>query len=52
MILWEKICRQKSHNNFSDKFGEIRAKMVRIPKNLLAPTPMIRGTLRRERLQP
>jgi len=26
--LWEKICRQKSHNNFSGKFGEIRAKII------------------------
>ena len=32
-----KICRQKSHKNFSSKFGKIRSK---IPQNLLAPTPM------------
>jgi len=25
---------------FSGKFGEIRAKSIRIPKHLLAPTPM------------
>jgi len=31
---------QKSHNNFSGKFGKIRAKILRTPKNLLAPTPM------------
>jgi len=28
-------------NNFSGKFGEIRAKILRTFKNLLAPTPMI-----------
>jgi len=32
--------RQKSHNNFSGKFGKIRAKILRIPNNLLTPTPM------------
>ena len=36
--LWEKICRQKSNKNFSAKFGEIRAKILRTPKNLPAPT--------------
>ena len=39
--LWEKISRQKSHNSFLGKFGEIRAKILRIPKILLAPTPMV-----------
>ena len=38
--LWEKSCRQKSQNNFSGKFGEIRAKIIHTPKNLLASTPM------------
>jgi len=38
--LWEKICRQKLRNNFSGKFGEIRAKILRTLKNLLAPTLM------------
>jgi len=30
--LWEKICGQKAHKNFSGKFGEIRAKILRTPK--------------------
>ena len=34
--LWDKVCRQKSHKNFSGKFGEIRAKILRTPKNLPA----------------
>ena len=38
--LWEKICRQTSHKNFSGKFGEIEAKILRTPKRLPAPTPM------------
>jgi len=38
--LWEKICRQKSHINFSNKFGVIRAKILRTSKKLLAPTPL------------
>jgi len=38
--LWEKPCRQKSHENVSGKFGEIRAKILRTPKTLPASTPM------------
>jgi len=30
--LWEKIYGQKAHKNFSGKFGEIRAKILRTPK--------------------
>ena len=37
---WEKICRQKLHKNFFGQFGEIRGKILCIPKNLLAPTPV------------
>jgi len=44
--LWEKICKQKSQNHFSGKFGEIRAKILRIPKNLLAPAPTSLGVRR------
>jgi len=33
----EKIFRQKSHKNFSGKFGEIRAKILRTPENMTAP---------------
>ena len=40
MIFVGENCRQKSQNNFSGKSGEIRAKILRIPKILLAPTPM------------
>jgi len=40
-----KICGQKLHNNISGKFGEIRAKILRTPKNLPAPTPMPVDTL-------
>ena len=43
--LWEKICREKLHKNFSGKFGEFRSKMLRTPKNLPAPTPMSRPVL-------
>ena len=43
--LWEKICRQKSHNNFSGKFGEIRAKIHCTPKYLLPPIPMLHITV-------
>jgi len=35
---WEKNCRQTSHNNFLCKFGEIRAKILRILKHLLVLT--------------
>jgi len=38
--LREKICRQKSLTNFSDKFGKIRANILRTPKNLSAATPV------------
>ena len=38
------LCGQKAHMNFSDKFGEIRAKILRTPKNLPDPTPMF-GTV-------
>jgi len=38
--LWDKSYRQKSQNSFSGKFGEIRAKILRTPKYLLAPPPM------------
>ena len=38
--LWEKVCGQKAQKNFSGKFGEIRAKILRTSKNLPAPTPM------------
>jgi len=34
------------------KFGEIRAKILRTPKNLPAPTPMVGGTLIRRRGYP
>jgi len=34
-----KFVGQKSQNNFSGKFGEIWAKILRNPKNLLSPTP-------------
>jgi len=40
---WEKICRQKSHRNFSDKIGEIRAKILRSPKTLPDPTPITKN---------
>ena len=36
--LWKKICRQMPHNNFSGKFREIRAKILRTPKILFAPS--------------
>ena len=39
--LWEKICRQTSHKNFSGKFDKIRAKILRTTRNLLAPTPLV-----------
>jgi len=32
----------KGTQKFSGKFGEVRAKILRTPKNLLAPAPMIR----------
>jgi len=32
MIIVKKICMQKFHKNFSGKFGEIRAKILRTPK--------------------
>jgi len=32
--------RTELSENFSGKFGEIRAKIFRNPKSLLAPTPM------------
>ena len=38
--LWEKICRQKSHNNFFGQVWGNSGKNPRTPKNLLAPTPM------------
>ena len=38
--LWENN-RTKSDPNFSSKFGEIRAKILRTSKNLLARTPML-----------
>jgi len=37
----KKNCRQKLHKNFSGKFQEIRAKIFRTTKNLIAPTPML-----------
>jgi len=30
--LWDKICGQKAHKNFSGKLGEIGAKILRTPK--------------------
>jgi len=39
--LLEKIFAQKVAQNFSGKFGEIREKILRTPKNLPAPTPMV-----------
>jgi len=36
-----KICRQKSHNTFQASLGEIQAKILRTPKNLLPPAPVI-----------
>jgi len=41
----EKIYRQKSHNNVSGKFGKSRAKILRTPKLLLAPTPIFLTTM-------
>jgi len=38
--LWENICGQQAHKSFSGKFEEIRAKILRTPKNLPAPTLM------------
>ena len=38
--LYEKICGQKVHKNFSGRFEEIRAKIPCTPKNLPALTPM------------
>jgi len=35
---------EKKHKNFSGKFGKIRAKILRTPKNLLAPTPMLENS--------
>jgi len=40
-LLWEKLFPLKVAQNFWRKFGEIRAKILRTPKNLPAPTPMI-----------
>jgi len=34
----------KTHRNVSDKFGEVRVKILRTPKNLLASTPMAEVT--------
>jgi len=31
----------KSHKNVSGKFGKFRSKILSIPKNLPAPTPMV-----------
>ena len=42
---WEKICRKNCTKNFSGKFGEIRAKILRTPKDLPAPTPMMKRHL-------
>jgi len=36
-----RICRQKLYKNFSGKFGEIRAKILRTPKILPSPIPVI-----------
>ena len=41
--LWEKICRQNYTKNFSGKFGEIRAKILRTPKN----SPALTSTMKR-----
>ena len=43
--LWEKICGQKAHKNFSGKFGEIREKIHPTLENLPAPTP-VQGAIR------
>jgi len=40
MIFVGENSRQKSQNNFSCKFVENRAKILRIIKYLLVPTPM------------
>ena len=39
--LHEKIFAQKIAQKFSGKFGEIRAKILRTPKNLPAATPVV-----------
>jgi len=44
--LLEKICKQNCTEDFSGKFGEIRAKILRTPKNLPAPAPMMNRHLR------
>jgi len=38
------MCSQKSHKNVLGKFGEIQAKILRIPKTLPAQTPIRRIT--------
>jgi len=38
---WENTRTKKWLKNFSGKFGEIRAKILRTPKHLPAPTPML-----------
>jgi len=35
MFFVEKISGQKAHKSFSGKFGQMRAKILRTPKNLL-----------------
>jgi len=40
--LHEKTFAQKVAQTISSKFGEIREKILRTPKNLLAPAPMSR----------
>jgi len=40
LSVWEEILIQRVAENFLGKFGEIRAKILRTPKNLPAPTRM------------
>lgn len=41
--MWDKICKQNAHKNFSGMFWEIRVKILRTPKHWPAPTPMPDG---------
>jgi len=41
----QKNGRQKLHDNFLGKFGKFCAKILCTPKNLLAPTPMLRNKI-------
>jgi len=41
IIFVGEILQEKPHKNIFGKFGKIRAKTLRIPQNLPAPTPMV-----------